>query len=188
MWTILSWAFSSFPSIMYRFSFNYAFSSSLPFSFNSQHFGIYYNFNLIGFSQKLLILWFVHPNTFAAAFPSSIDANWRGGDPSPKLWTWTFIHMCKSVLPLWPGTIWSMYDLNKGSLLYVSLWSLLDWWLFCGCQVRRKDLYLLSAASKLIKDIMPRLPHSADGLIFQVLWDLLVSALILTFKFVISLL
>ncbi|XP_055813289.1 uncharacterized protein LOC129882838 isoform X2 [Solanum dulcamara] len=34
-------------------------------------------------------------------------------------------------------------------------------------EVRRKDLYLLSAASKLIKDIMPCLPHSADGLIFQ---------------------
>ncbi|KAJ8543176.1 hypothetical protein K7X08_005699 [Anisodus acutangulus] len=34
-------------------------------------------------------------------------------------------------------------------------------------EVGRKDFYLLSAASKLIKDIMPRLPHSADGLIFQ---------------------
>ncbi|PHU07282.1 hypothetical protein BC332_23771 [Capsicum chinense] len=34
-------------------------------------------------------------------------------------------------------------------------------------EVRRKDLYLLSAASKLIKDIMPSLPHSADGLVFQ---------------------
>ncbi|XP_060181411.1 uncharacterized protein LOC132611016 isoform X4 [Lycium barbarum] len=34
-------------------------------------------------------------------------------------------------------------------------------------EVRRKDFYLLSAASKLIKDIMPNLPHSADGLIFQ---------------------
>lgn len=34
-------------------------------------------------------------------------------------------------------------------------------------EVRRKDLYLLSAASNLIKVIMPSLPHSADGLIFQ---------------------
>lgn len=129
----------------------------------------------LGFPEKLLILWFLHPNTFAATFPSSIKANWRRGDPSPKLWTWFFIHMCKSVPPLWPGTIWSMYDLNKGSLISVSLWSFLDWWLFCGCQVRRKDFYLLSAASMLIKDTMPSLPHSSDGLIFQVLWDLLVS-------------
>lgn len=34
-------------------------------------------------------------------------------------------------------------------------------------EVRRKDFYLLSVASKLIKDIRPSLPHSADGLIFQ---------------------
>ncbi|KAG5587082.1 hypothetical protein H5410_047516 [Solanum commersonii] len=42
-------------------------------------------------------------------------------------------------------------------------------------EVRRKDFYLLSVASMLIKDTIPSLPHSADGLIFQVLWDLLVS-------------
>uniref|UniRef100_A0A3Q7I3X0 mRNA guanylyltransferase n=1 Tax=Solanum lycopersicum TaxID=4081 RepID=A0A3Q7I3X0_SOLLC len=35
-------------------------------------------------------------------------------------------------------------------------------------EVRRKDFYLLSAASTLIKDITPSRPHSADGLIFQV--------------------
>ncbi|XP_016502326.2 uncharacterized protein LOC107820538 isoform X1 [Nicotiana tabacum] len=34
-------------------------------------------------------------------------------------------------------------------------------------EVRRKDFYLMSAASKLIKDITPSLPHSTDGLIFQ---------------------
>ncbi|XP_049354303.1 uncharacterized protein LOC125818811 isoform X3 [Solanum verrucosum] len=34
-------------------------------------------------------------------------------------------------------------------------------------EVRRKDFYLLSAASMLIKDTMPSLPHSSDGLIFQ---------------------
>ncbi|XP_069145369.1 uncharacterized protein [Solanum lycopersicum] len=34
-------------------------------------------------------------------------------------------------------------------------------------EVRRKDFYLLSAASTLIKDITPSRPHSADGLIFQ---------------------
>ncbi|MCD7464432.1 hypothetical protein HAX54_052729 [Datura stramonium] len=34
-------------------------------------------------------------------------------------------------------------------------------------EVRRKDFYVLSEASKLIKDLMPSLPHSIDGLIFQ---------------------
>lgn len=34
-------------------------------------------------------------------------------------------------------------------------------------EVRRKDFYLLSAASMLIKDTIPSLRHSSDGLIFQ---------------------
>ncbi|MCD7461600.1 hypothetical protein HAX54_046568 [Datura stramonium] len=34
-------------------------------------------------------------------------------------------------------------------------------------KVRRKDFYVLSEASKLIKYLMPSLPHSVDGLIFQ---------------------
>ncbi|KAL8262117.1 hypothetical protein R6Q59_026166 [Mikania micrantha] len=37
-------------------------------------------------------------------------------------------------------------------------------------RVRRKDFYLLSAVSKLLKEFIPRLSHASDGLIFQG-WD-----------------
>ncbi|XP_052623183.1 uncharacterized protein LOC111886388 isoform X2 [Lactuca sativa] len=37
-------------------------------------------------------------------------------------------------------------------------------------RVRRKDFYLLSAVSKLLKQFIPRLSHASDGLIFQG-WD-----------------
>ncbi|KAK3023090.1 hypothetical protein RJ639_043105, partial [Escallonia herrerae] len=37
-------------------------------------------------------------------------------------------------------------------------------------RVRRKDFYLLSTVTKLLKEFIPRLSHAADGLIFQG-WD-----------------
>ncbi|KAL5972276.1 hypothetical protein ACLOJK_041529 [Asimina triloba] len=37
-------------------------------------------------------------------------------------------------------------------------------------EVRRKDFWLLSTVTKLLKEFIPRLPHAADGLIFQG-WD-----------------
>lgn len=37
-------------------------------------------------------------------------------------------------------------------------------------RVRRKDFWLLSTVTKLLKDFIPRLSHEADGLIFQC-WD-----------------
>lgn len=39
-------------------------------------------------------------------------------------------------------------------------------------QVRRKDFYLLSAVTKLLREFIPKLSHEADGLIFQVLGKL----------------
>ncbi|XP_057513116.1 uncharacterized protein LOC130795154 isoform X3 [Actinidia eriantha] len=39
-------------------------------------------------------------------------------------------------------------------------------------RVRRKDFWLLSTVTKLLKEFIPRLSHEADGLIFQVLNDL----------------
>lgn len=36
-------------------------------------------------------------------------------------------------------------------------------------QVRRKDFFLLSTVTKLLKEFIPKLSHEADGLIFQVL-------------------
>ena len=35
--------------------------------------------------------------------------------------------------------------------------------------MRRKDFYLLSAVTKLLREFIPKLSHEADGLIFQVL-------------------
>ena len=35
-------------------------------------------------------------------------------------------------------------------------------------QVRRKDFWLLSTVTKLLKEFIPKLSHDADGLIFQV--------------------
>ena len=43
-------------------------------------------------------------------------------------------------------------------LLYYLIW-----------QVRRKDFWLLSTVTKLLKGFIPNLSHDADGLIFQVL-------------------
>jgi hypothetical protein len=38
-------------------------------------------------------------------------------------------------------------------------------------QVRRKDFWLLSTVTKLLKEFIPRLSHDADGLIFQLAED-----------------
>lgn len=40
---------------------------------------------------------------------------------------------------------------------------------FVSVQVRRKDFWLLSTVTKLLKGFIPNLCHDADGLIFQVL-------------------
>ncbi|CAL5354035.1 unnamed protein product [Camellia sinensis] len=45
-------------------------------------------------------------------------------------------------------------------------------------RVRRKDFYLLSTVTKLLKEFIPRLSHAADGLIFQVLKDYFLVALL----------
>ena len=37
--------------------------------------------------------------------------------------------------------------------------------------MRRKDFWLLSTVTKLLKEFIPRLSHDADGLIFQVVED-----------------
>jgi hypothetical protein len=39
------------------------------------------------------------------------------------------------------------------------------------CQVRRKDFWLLSTVSKVLKEFIPKLSHESDGLIFQVVED-----------------
>lgn len=39
---------------------------------------------------------------------------------------------------------------------------------FVYCQVRRKDFWLLSTVTKVLKEFIPKLSHDADGLIFQV--------------------
>ncbi|GFZ02233.1 mRNA capping enzyme family protein [Actinidia rufa] len=42
-------------------------------------------------------------------------------------------------------------------------------------RVRRKDFWLLSTVTKLLKEFIPRLSHEADGLIFQVLYNAMIS-------------
>lgn len=37
--------------------------------------------------------------------------------------------------------------------------------------MRRKDFWLLSTVTKLLKEFIKRLSHDADGLIFQVVWN-----------------
>ncbi|CAK9179760.1 unnamed protein product [Ilex paraguariensis] len=44
------------------------------------------------------------------------------------------------------------------------------YWLANVDQVRRKDFWLLSTVTKLLREFIPRLSHAADGLIFQG-WD-----------------
>lgn len=50
-------------------------------------------------------------------------------------------------------------------------------------QVRRKDFWLLSTVNKLLTEFIPRLSHDADGLIFQVVYQKLLTDWELLFIF-----
>ena len=54
-------------------------------------------------------------------------------------------------------------------IFYYYLFCLSGCWFLNVYQVRRKDFFLLSTVTKLLKEFIPKLSHEADGLIFQVL-------------------